>query len=98
MEEREALTLKLHALEREFAEKDEEIKVLTRRNHLEAKNFKAQLANEKKKNKDLCQKIEQLSIKRYGSSTESDRSCAKDVNFFFFLCKSFFLILNFNFI
>lgn len=92
LEEREALTAKLQSLEKQLIEKDEDLKVLTRRNHLEAKNFKAQLVNEKKKYKELSQKFEQLnSGKRYGSSTESDRFSAKD----FKEVQTFFLrILN----
>lgn len=84
LEERELLTVKLQLLERQLTEKDEELKMLTRRNHLEAKNFKVQLSNEKKKYKELCQKFEQASAKRYGSSNESDRSSAKDLKEVYF--------------
>lgn len=48
-----------------MAEKDEQIKMLMRRNHLEAKNFKVQLHNEQKKYKSLCQKLENASTKTH---------------------------------
>lgn len=41
-----------------MAEKDEQIKVLSRRINLEAKNFKVQLYAEQKKYKELCQQME----------------------------------------
>lgn len=68
--------MKVNSLERRLSEKDEEIKILTRRNHLVAKNFKTQLINEKKKYKELSNKMENISAsaKRYMSSNESDRS------------------------
>lgn len=66
-------------MERKLEERDNEIRQLTRRNHLEAKNFKTQLANERKKYKELCQK---QNIEKTGekiSSNDSDYSSAKDV-------------------
>lgn len=50
--------------------------MLNRRNTLEAKNFKTQLTNERKKYKELCQK--QNGDKQNGSSVDSDYSSAKD--------------------
>ncbi|XP_031620331.1 kinetochore protein SLK19 [Contarinia nasturtii] len=76
LEEREVLQTKVVSLEQKLSEKEEEIKVLTRRNTLEAKNFKTQLANERKKYKELCQK--QNGDKQVGSSNDSDYSSAKD--------------------
>lgn len=57
LESRETLSGKVHYLELRMAEKDDQIKMLMRRNHLEAKNFKVQLHNEQKKYKTLCQKL-----------------------------------------
>lgn len=65
LEARETLSGKVHYLQLRMAEKDEEIKMLMRRNHLEAKNFKAQLHNEQKKYKTLCQKLENASTKTH---------------------------------
>lgn len=76
LEEREVLQAKVGSLEQKLSEKEEEIKVLNRRNLLEAKNFKTQLANEKKKYKELCQK--QSREKPIASSNDSDYSSAKD--------------------
>lgn len=64
-------------LEHKMANKEDEIKMLTRRNMLEAKNFKSQLTNERKKYKELCQK--QSAEKQNGSSIDSDYSSAKDI-------------------
>lgn len=80
LEERDVLKAKLEAMERKLEERDNDIRQLTRRNHLEAKNFKTQLANERKKYKELCQK--QNNIEKTGekiSSNDSDYSSAKDV-------------------
>lgn len=79
LEERESLTNKVDAYARKLEEKEEEIKLLTRRNNLEAKNFKTQLANEKKKFKDLCQKFN-TTEKPCGknSSHGPDQNSAKD--------------------
>lgn len=79
LEERETLTIKVDALERKLDEKEEEIKLLARRNTLEAKNFKTQLINERKKYKEISQKrsIEKPSGKT--SSQSSDYSSAKDI-------------------
>lgn len=79
MEEREVLKAKLESMERKLEERDNEIRQLTRRNQLEAKNFKTQLACERKKYKELCQK---QNIEKAGekiSSNDSDYSSAKDV-------------------
>lgn len=76
MEERGALQDKVEMLEQKLNEKENEIKMLTRRNTIEAKNFKTQLANERKKYKELCQK--QNVDKQNGSSNDSDYSSAKD--------------------
>lgn len=73
------LTSKVRSLERQLDEKDEEIKMLTRRNLLEAKNFKAQLANANRKYKELCQKTESLgTTKRYAEAHVSHQSSAKN--------------------
>ncbi|XP_055322434.1 uncharacterized protein LOC129578224 isoform X2 [Sitodiplosis mosellana] len=77
LEERETLQIKVESLEQKLNEKEEEIKMLSRRNTIEAKNFKMQLANERKKYKELCQK--QNGDKQNGSSVDSDYSSAKDV-------------------
>lgn len=79
LEERDVLKAKVESMERKLEERDNEIRQLTRRNHLEAKNFKTQLANERKKYKELCQKpnIEKTGEKI--SSNDSDYSSAKDV-------------------
>lgn len=58
---------------------DEELKMLTRKNAIEAKNFKTQLANEKKKYKELCQKQNSNCDKQNVSSNDSDYSSAKDI-------------------
>lgn len=58
LEERETLAGKVRYLEMRLAEKDEEIKLLTRKNALESKNFKSQLANEQQKIKDISHKQE----------------------------------------
>lgn len=50
--------------------------MLTRRNTIEAKNFKTHLTNERKKYKELCQKHN--GDKLNGSSNDSDYSSAKD--------------------
>lgn len=65
LESREVLSGKVHYLQLRMAEKDEEIKMLSRRNHLEAKNFKVQLHNEQKKYKNLCQKLGNTSTKTH---------------------------------
>lgn len=76
MEEREILQAKVESLEHKLNEREEEIKILTRRNIIEAKNFKTQLSNERKKAKELCQK--QNTEKQSGSSNDADYSNAKD--------------------
>lgn len=66
-------------MERQLEERDNEIRQLNRRNNLEAKNSKTQLANERKKYKELYQK---QTIEKTGekiSSNDSDYSSAKDV-------------------
>lgn len=63
LECRDTLSGKVHYLELRLAEKDEQIKMLMRRNHLEAKNFKVHLHNEQKKYKALCQKLEKTPMK-----------------------------------
>lgn len=65
LESRETLSGKVHYLELRMAEKDEQIKLLMRRNNLEAKNFKVQLHNEQKKYKTLCQKMENVTTKMH---------------------------------
>lgn len=74
------LATKVRLLERQLDEKDEEIRMLTRRNHLEAKNFKAQLANANRKYKELCQKTKSAtsSTKRNVESHESHLNSAKN--------------------
>lgn len=80
LEERETLTTKLNSLEKILIEKDEEIKLLTRKNAIEAKNFKTQLANERKKSKESsCQKQNSTCDKAIVSSNDSDYSSAKDL-------------------
>lgn len=74
MEERDVLKEKIESLEAKLTEKEEEVKMLARRNVIEAKNFKTQLINEKKKYKESCQK--QNTEKQ---SIDSDHSSAKDV-------------------
>lgn len=69
---------KLEAMERKLDERDNEIRQLTRRNLIEAKNFKAQLTNERKKYKELCQKQNIEKTERKISSNDSDYSSAKD--------------------
>lgn len=77
MEEREVLQAKIEMLEHKMTTKEDEIKMLTRRNMIEAKNYKSQLSNERKKYKELCQK--QNAEKQNGSSNDSDYSSAKDI-------------------
>lgn len=73
------LTSKVRSLERQLDDKEEEIKMLTRRNLLEAKNYKTQLANANRKYKELCQKTESLSTtKRHAEAHESHQSSAKN--------------------
>lgn len=79
LEQREVLTQKVDSLERKLDEKEEEIRLLTRRNTLEAKNFKTQLANERKKFKELCQKSDRSKPNERSSSHGSDHSSAKDI-------------------
>lgn len=50
--------------------------MLSRRNHLEAKNFKTQIFNEKKKYKALCQRLEQVTNKQ---QIDSEQSSTKKV-------------------
>lgn len=79
LEEREVLKAKVESMERKLEERDNDIRQLTRRNYLEVKNFKTQLASERKKYKELCQK---QTIEKTGekiSSNDSDYSSAKDV-------------------
>lgn len=76
LEERSMLTLKIKSLEHEITAKDEEQRMLSRRNHLEAKNFKTQIANEKRKYKALCQRLEQVTNKQ---RIDSEHSSAKEV-------------------
>lgn len=79
MEEREVLKAKVESMERQLEERDNEIRQLTRRNHLEVKNFKTQLATERKKYKELCQKQTTEKTGEKISSNDSDYSSAKDV-------------------
>lgn len=54
-------------------EKDEEMKVLLRRNQLEAKSFKTQLNAEQSKLKDMLHKMEKVTSdyeKKFTSSSE----------------------------
>lgn len=60
MEQRETLSGKVHYLELRLAEKDEEIKILTRKNMLETKNYKTQLINEQKKCKEFQKQLEKF--------------------------------------
>lgn len=77
MEERETLSGKVHYLQLRLVEKDDELKLLQRRNHLEAKNFKVQLINEQKKIKELCQKLEKST---FGSSVAPSSISSGDHN------------------
>lgn len=61
------LSGKLHYLELRLAEKDDEIKMLTRKNVLETKNLKAQILKEHKKCKDL-----QMQLEKFNSSSTID--------------------------
>lgn len=79
LEERETLTSKLQSMEKILSEKDEEIKMLTRKNAIEAKNYKTHLANERKKYKELCQKHNSARDKQNLLSNDSDYSSAKDI-------------------
>lgn len=68
-------------MERKLEERDNDIRQLNRRNYLETKNFKTQLATERKKYKELCQK-QNNNIEKTGekiSSNDSDYSSAKDI-------------------
>lgn len=79
MEERDTLTNKVRSLERQLDGKDEEIKMLTRRNHLEVKNFNVQLNNANRRYKELCQKSEWPQTKRNIPTTnESQYNSAKN--------------------
>lgn len=81
LEEREVLKAKLESMERKLEERDNDIRQLNRRNYLETKNFKTQLATERKKYKELCQK-QNNNIDKTGekiSSNDSDYSSAKDI-------------------
>lgn len=76
LEKRSILTLKLQSLEHQLNAKDEEQRMLSRRNHLEAKNFKIQICNEKKKYKALYQRLEQVTDKQ---QIDSEQSSTKEV-------------------
>lgn len=85
LEARETLSGKVHYLELRLAEMDEEIKMLIRRNHLEAKNFKVQLHNEQKKYKILCQKLDNAATKMHvpianDSGDEMSKVSASDLH------------------
>lgn len=67
-----------------MAEKDEEINTLMRRIHLETKNFKAQLCNEQKKYKMLCQKLGNVTTRVHvpittNSGDETYKVCCVDI-------------------
>lgn len=87
MEERSILKFKLQSLEHQINLKDEEQRMLSKRNHLEAKNFKTQIFNEKKKYKALCQQLEQLHNKQ---QIHSQQSSTKEV--FKYICQLFLSI------
>lgn len=78
MEERSILTFKLQSLEQQITVKDEEQRMLNRRIHLEAKNFKTQTSNEKRKYKALHQRLEQVANRQ---QIVSEQSSAKKVGF-----------------
>lgn len=96
LEEREVLKSKLESMERKLEERDNEIRQLTRRNHLEAKNFKTQLANERKKYKELCQKPNNDKTGEKISSNDSDYSSAKDVKEVGFLSNEYSYVYTFH--
>lgn len=60
LEQRETLSGKVHYLELRLAEKEDEINLLIRKNHLETKNLKAQIHNEQKKVKEIQKKLEKF--------------------------------------
>lgn len=71
LEEREALTAKVRYMEIRLAEKDEEIKLLARKNSLMEKNLKSQLALEQQKLKEIGNKYE-ISLSESGKSSSAN--------------------------
>lgn len=71
LEEREALADRVRYLETRLAEKDEEIKLLARKNSLMEKNLKSQLALEHQKRKEIGHKYE-ISLSESGKSSSAN--------------------------
>lgn len=69
LEERETLANRVQYLEARIAEKDEEIKLLSRKNALMEKNLKSQLALEQQKLKEIGQKYEMTLVETGKSYT-----------------------------
>lgn len=69
LEEREALTNRVRSLESKLGEKDEEIRLLERKNSVMERNLKSQLALEHQKLKEMGTKYEMSLIEAAKSST-----------------------------
>lgn len=66
LDERQKLQDKLRSLEQRLQEKDNDMKLMTRKVQLESKNFRQQLLNEQKKCKEVMLKLEKARLEISG--------------------------------